>query len=289
MERELFTLLMDQLTRLPQARHRPAKSTYRHADVLAVLLWAALHDRPISWATQRRNWPTHDRTRPLPSNATMTRRLRRPAINRLLDQLTASMRDAAPGSRTLVIDGRPLTIARHSRDADAAYGRAAGGMGKGYKLHQIVDLQGNLRSWRVTPLNVNEKQPALEMIEQLEPGEADTALADNNYDANKLYDAAGRRGLQLLAPRRKNAKRIIRNRQSPWRLRAIALLQEDPGLLAPRRFIETCFAIQGNQIGGLGPLPNHVRGLARVTRWVAAKLAIDAAHRQRRKRQKEAA
>ena len=127
------------------------------------------------------------------------------------------------------------------------------------------------------------------MIEQLEPGEADTALADNNYDANKLYDAAGRRGLQLLAPRRKNAKRIIRNRQSPWRLRAIALLQEDPGLLAPRRFIETCFAIQGNQVGGLGPLPNHVRGLARVTRWVAAKLAIDAAHRQRRKRQKEAA
>lgn len=288
MERELFTLLMDQLTRLPQARHRPAKSTYRHLDVLAALLWAVLHDRPISWATQRCNWPIYDRTRPLPSNATMTRRLRLPIIDVLLQQLITSMPQTGQGTQTLIIDGRPLSIARHSTDADAAYGRAAGGMGKGYKLHQITDLCGNCRNWRITPLNVNEKQPALEMIQELEPGQADTALADNNYDANKLYQAAGERGIQLLAPRRKNAKRIIINRQSPWRLRAIALLAENPELLAPRRFIETCFAVQGNRIGGLGPLPNHVRGLRRVTRWVATKLAIDAAHRKRRTGKKAA-
>lgn len=288
MERELFMDLLERLARLPRARCRPAKSTYRHLDVLAVMLWAALHDRPISWATQRRNWPTHDRTRPLPSNATMSRRLRLPIIHDLLEQLTASMAITGEGERTLVIDGRPLTIARHSGDADAAYGRAAGGMGKGYKLHQIVDLQGNPRAWRVTPLNVNEKQPALEMIEQHKPGEADTLLADNNYDANKLYEAAGQRGIQMLAPRRANAKRIIVNRQSVWRLRAIQMLAEDPGLLKPRRFIETCFATQGNTIGGLGPLPNHVRGLTRVTRWVAVKLAIDAAHRQRRAQKRAA-
>lgn len=277
------------LARLQQARQRPPKSTYTHLNVLAVMLWAALHDRPISWATQRRNWPAHDRTRPLPSNATMTRRLRQPIINDLLEQLIASMTAAGQGQRTLLIDGRPLTIARHSRDTDARYGRAAGGMGKGYKLHQIVDLQGNCRAWRVTPLNVNEKQPALQMIEQLAPNQADTLLADNNYAANKLYEAAGQRGIQLLAPRRGNAKRIIINRQSQWRLRAIELLAKDPGLLGPRRFIETCFAVQGNTIGGLGPQPNHIRGLKRVTRWVAVKLAIDAAHRQRRNQRGEAA
>lgn len=289
MERELFNDLMARLARQPQARHRPPKSTYTHLNVLAVMLWATLHDRPISWATQRRNWPTHDRTRPLPSNATMTRRLRQPIINELLEQLAKPMTLGGEGQRTLLIDGRPLTIARHSRDADARYGRAAGGMGKGYKLHQIVDLQGNCKAWRVTPLNINEKQPALKMIEQLEPGQADTLLADNNYDANKLYEAAGQRGIQMLAPRRANAKRIIINRQSVWRLRAIELLAKDPGLLGPRRFIETCFAVQGNTVGGLGPLPNHVRGLRRVTRWVAAKLAIDAAHRQRRNQRRRAA
>lgn len=288
MERELFKLLMSALAGLPGIRRRPHKATFTDYDVLAVLLWAALHDRPISWAARRCNWPVHDRVRALPSGATMSRRLRGASIGRWLDLLREAIALPGEGARTLVIDGRPLTIARHSNDADAAYGRAAGGMGKGYKLHQIVDLQGNCRAWRVTPLNVNEKQSAMGMIRDLRPGAADTLLADNNYDANKLYQRARRRGVQLLAPRRQGAKRII-NRQDPARLRAIAMLAEDPRLLAPRRFIETCFATQGNTVGGLGPLPNHVRGLARVTRWVAAKLAIDAAHRWRRNQRRTAA
>lgn len=289
MERELFRELMAGLQRIPDARRRPAKSTFRHLDVLAVLLWAALHDRPISWATRRCNWPMHDRTRPLPSNATMSRRLRRPVINALLEQLLASMRLAGEGERTLIIDGRPLTVARHSSDIDAAPGWAGGGLGKGYKLHHVVDLQGNCRGFRVMPLNVHEQHAAAELISQLTPGEADTLLADNNYDANKLYVLADQHGVQLLAPRRPSAKGLSHNRQSDGRLRAVALLSDRPELLAPRRFIETCFAIQGNTIGGLGPLPNHVRRLHRVERWVLSKLVIDAAHRMRRHRQKTAA
>ena len=65
---------------------------------------------------------------------------------------------------------------------------------------------------------------------------------------------------------------------SAHRLRAIEMMKNDPGALRGRRFVESCFGTQGNVTGGLGPLPNHVRGLERVRRWVALKLAIDAAH-----------
>src|SRR5215469_6497793 len=45
--------------------------------LVAVMLWAALHDRPVSWACQRRHWSTTTR-RParLPSPATRSRRRR---------------------------------------------------------------------------------------------------------------------------------------------------------------------------------------------------------------------
>lgn len=84
MERELFTWLMQALSTHPRSRHRPAKATYAHHHVLAVWLWAVLHDRPVSWAVQRRHWPWHDRVRPLPSGATVSRRLRDPEVVALI-------------------------------------------------------------------------------------------------------------------------------------------------------------------------------------------------------------
>lgn len=282
MEQQLHRDLLTSLRRLPGVMRYPAKSRYRDYDVLAVLLWAVLHDRPISWATRRANWPIHDRRRPLPSDATMSRRLRAPRINRILRELIASMRGPDAQGLTLILDGRPLTIARHSRDRDARFGRAAGGMGKGYKLHEIVDAQGFCVDFRVTPLNVHELHPAAEMIAQLPIDATRWLLADSNYDVNRLYELAGGRGVQMLAARRTRARGLGHRRHSVYRLDAIELLEREPQRLDPRRFIETCFAIQGNVVGGLGPLPNHVRNLHRVERWVAAKLAIDAVHRRRR-------
>jgi len=289
MERELFALLCRALETIPAASHRPRKGTYTDAQVLVVILWAALHDRPISWAIRRSSWPFHDRTRALPSSSTVSRRRRKPSIAALLDDLIAALRRTGPGVRALIIDGRPLTIARHSADPDAAFGRAAGGLGKGYKLHAIVDLLGNCRCFRVEPLNVSEQAVAAKLIAQLDHGHADTLLADANYDSNTLYELAGARGVQMIAARRyKKAKSVGHRRHSEHRLRALAIMANDPTATNGRRFIESCFGTQGNVIGGLGPLPNHVRRLRRVRLWVAAKLAIDAAHRQRRAAQKAA-
>lgn len=283
MERELFSLLMDALRALPGSRRRPPKGTYRDLDVLAVVLWAALHDRPISWATQRRHWPPHDRRRPLPSGSTVSRRSNTPEITATLTVLILALHDEGDGQETLVVDGRPLKIAPHSADPDARFGRAAGGLGKGYKLHQIVDLRGNCRGFRVEPLNASEPVVARELIASLNHGEARELLADGNYDVNRLYDIAGSRGIQMLtAPRNTKAKALGHHRHSPHRLRGLRIVRNDPDVLERRRRIESSFGTQGNVVGGLGPLPNFVRRLRRVRRWVAAKLAIDAAHRRRR-------
>jgi hypothetical protein len=53
--------------------------------LVAVLLWAALHDRPVSWACQPRHWSTTTLRPPrLPSAATMSRRIDGVAVGLLL-------------------------------------------------------------------------------------------------------------------------------------------------------------------------------------------------------------
>ena len=82
MERELWKLIIAAMKRLPRTRSRNA--VYSDSEVLAVLLWAVLHDRPISWACVRRHWPPQAWRRRLPDQSTMSRRLRTDATR---DQL----------------------------------------------------------------------------------------------------------------------------------------------------------------------------------------------------------
>lgn len=282
MERELFALMVAVLDAQADARYRPPKCQYTDRDILIVLLWAALHDRPIDWACQRRHWPPHDRVRPLPSGATMSRRLRTDSILELLLRLVLAIQLTSPDG-LLLLDAKPLPIAWHSTDPDAGVGRGAGGLAKGYKLHTILDFDGNVQAFAVFPLNVSEQAAAELLITQLHGVEGRTMLADANYDSNRLYDLAGERGVQLLAQRRyQNAKGIGHHRHSPHRLEALRRMAEDETLLDPRRRIEGYFGTLGNVIGGLNGLPNRMRRLQRVERWVIAKLIIDAAHRRRR-------
>ena len=293
MERELFTRLMCSLMALPQARRRPAKSTFHDHHVLAVWLWAVLHERPISWATRRVNWPVHDRLRPLPSDATMSRRLRDPQLLALIQTWGSRLGPSqAPGDdRPWVLDGKPLPVSGHSQDRDAGVGRTSGGMGRGYKLHAIVDLDGDFKVFTVEPLNVSEQAAAHTLLDRLPPrGDTRRLLADGNYDSNKLYDHAPRRGLSLVAARRyPQAKGLGHHRHSPHRLAALEHQRRDPEVLRPRRRIEGHFGTLGNAVAGLAPLPNHVRSLRRVRLWVHGKLLIHAAHQQRRRQRKKVA
>lgn len=284
MERELFVLFVGIVNRLDASKHRPRRATFRDGDIVLIWLWAVLHDRPVDWAVRRSNWPWHDRSRPLPSGSTMSRRLRTASVQALIQAVFFALQTRTPDSRgVLMLDGKPLTISSHARDRDAAFGRAAGGMGKGYKLHAITDLTGNVRVWCVWPMNMPEQAAARELIVGLPHPAGATLLADGAYDVNALYDLAAARGMQLIAKKsRPAAKALGHQYQSPHRLEALRLQLENPKVLDKRRRIEGHFGTMGNVVGGLSPLPNHVRRIVRVTRWVAGKLIIDAAHRLRR-------
>src|SRR5262245_47344765 len=74
MERELWPPLYRLVSEVAAAV-RQKGVTYQPGVVVAVLLWAALHDRPVAWACDGRHWDTPLRPVSLPSPATMSRRL----------------------------------------------------------------------------------------------------------------------------------------------------------------------------------------------------------------------
>lgn len=289
MERELFVLLLSVMQTLRDGSFRPRKSRYCDRDIVLTWLWAVLHDRPVSWACQRRNWPWHDRTRALPSDATMSRRLRTDSVKSLSSRVLASLATLAsidPG--LLIIDAKPVPVSGVTADPDSRFGHANGGvMCNGYKLHSITDWAGNQVVHEVHPMNVHEAVVAPRLLERLPRRAGEVLLGDGSYDAGHLYELAAAGGLQLVAANRRPGAIGLGHRPiSPARLRAIRLREDYPRLLRCRRRIETHFATLGNTTGGLSPLPNHVRRLERVRRWVLGKLIIDALHRRRRAQQK---
>jgi hypothetical protein len=75
MERELWPVLYDYL----QQTAKDVRQKYVQLQpwiIVATMLWAALHDRPVCWACDPRNWRTTT-LRPLriPSELTMSRRV----------------------------------------------------------------------------------------------------------------------------------------------------------------------------------------------------------------------
>lgn len=258
---------------------------YTDEWIISVWYWAVIHDRPVSWACQRRHWPPPLRRRRLPSDSTMSRRLRTPSVRALL--LQVEQRVIAPSRPGLfwIIDGKPLPVGGCSKDHQAGYGRAAGGMAKGYKLHALVGGDGSIAAWRVAPMNKDERVMARRLLRAA--AVQGYVVADSNYDSNPLHAECDRRGsLQMLVPRRYGKGRGLGQRaQSAGRLRSMVRL-ENPypqfaeGLLAERAEIERRFGHLTNWGGGLNGLPAWVRTHRRVHRWVQAKLVLTALKRQ---------
>lgn len=256
---------------------------YNVACIVGVFLWAVLHDRPVSWACRAENWPQDLRFGRLPSQSTMSRRLRTKAVQDLLKLMENALKIATsprPEPEPVqIIDAKPLPIGSYSKDADARWGRACGTMAKGYKLYAVWGAGGMPESWRVRPMNVSEKLMADDLIRRVPRG--GWLLADSQYDSNALFDLAYEQGLQLLAPRRKKG-RFGHHYLSPHRRFAVQVLEGDGwrAFHCERTEIERKFGNCTSFGGGLGPLPSWVRRLARVTLWVQAKLIINA-HRIR--------
>jgi hypothetical protein len=283
MERELWSLLSAAVTDIARTRRSSARFTHDTQVVVRVYLWSVLHDRPVSWACQVGNWPSTVRPRALPSQPTMSRRLRSQAVWEFLDALGRRLRGRITPTLLKVIDGKPLPVSRHSQDPDATWGRGAGGLDKGYKLHALWGEDCMPLAWAVHPLNVSEPAVATKLLPALEGG--GYVLGDANYHAGFLCDLAAEHEHQLVAPRQRPGTSLGHRRQSKHRLRCIALL-EGPGMFGPelfqgRRSIETRFAGLTGFGGGLVNLPPWVRRWHRVRLYVHAKLLINAARLRR--------
>ena len=283
MERELWPLIYRTLQEAA-CEFRQKYVQYHPWVIAAVVLWAALHDRPISWACQRRHWST-TRLCPtrLPSASVVSRRCQRIAFGLFLNEITQRLQGTCLAGLIVVLDGKPLLVGGCSHDPEARFGRAAGHIGRGYKLHAAWGARAMPEAWEVAPLNVSELAAAHRLFGQLPGG---YAIADANYDATALYDRAAECNYQLIANQVDPNPGTGHRRQSPFRLRCIAMLQTSFGqnLFRIRTLIERCFAHATTFGGGLAPLPAWVRRSRRVQLWVWAKLALNATRIQFRQR-----
>ena len=277
--------------------------TYRTAVIVRVHLWSVHHDRPTMWACDAENWDARRRPTALPDQSTMSRRTRGRHGKRFeafLDAVSAKLGQGVqqqPSSQqqpielVKILDGKPLTVAAHSQDPDAAWGRGAGQQSKGYKLHAVIAASAVVRpmplQWALTPLNVDERTIAPRLIRRLDGG--GYLLADANYDAWHLYRHAAAANHQMLSPRKsvhvKNAAGLSRRRRchGQERVRSIEALEPPAGInrFGPevhrlRRGIESSFGNLTGFGGGLQGLPSWARRIWRVRNWVYGKLLINA-------------
>ncbi len=94
----------------------------------------------------------------------------------------------------------------------------------GFKLHAIINHQGELLSIRLTPGNVDDRKPLPELAHSL----FGTLYADKGYLSKKLSQTLKERGLDLITKVRRNMKSVV-------------LSAFDQAILCRRSIIETVF------------------------------------------------
>ena len=277
MERELWPLLYRVIGRVASdfsqkyVQHQPW-------TVVAVTLWAALHDRPMNWACDPKNWSTTSlRPCKIPSASTISRRGHAVATGIFRRAVEQAIRDSQEPALIALIDGKPLAIPAISGDPDAGYGRGAREKSKGYKLHALTSTRPVPEAWEVTPIQASETKVAEQLAGQL--GHTGYLLGDGNYDANGVFDAAGAKGYALRTPHPNPNAGAGHHYQSPHRLASIQVRGTDfsKELLKQRGDIERQFGTLTSFACGLKPLPAWVRRLHRVRTWVWDKLLVNAA------------
>lgn len=290
MELERWAELSAAISAVAAEFGRHKRDQHSTALVVRVHTWAALHDRPVSWACRAKNWTPRTRPEALPDQSTMSRRVRRPDFEAFQRRVGARMNGKPGPALSKAVDGKPLELPNHTTDRDATWSRGVGRTAVGYKLHAVFSGNPMPDAFAVTTLNACEKRMAARMVKRLAGG--GYLLGDAHYDASWLFDYCHHHGHQLVCPRARPGTGIGHHYVSPHRLRAVEMLEPPaavnafgPRLYDRRTDIERDFSGLACPGGGLAALPPWVRRIWRVRPWVIAKLLINAARiRLNRKR-----
>lgn len=261
---------------------RRKREQHSDAVIVKVYFWATYHDRATSWACEVENWPQKvldEVTGGLPSEPTMSRRMRTVGVLQLIERVQTLLADTLEDDVLKVIDSKPLKVGNYSKDRDAKRGRGAGEMARGYKLHAVTCGKA-FKYWTLTAMNSNDQIGAALLLPKLNGW--GYVSADNAYDANPVHEVVRSVGHQLIAPPRKaNAHVRDTRRNSAARIRSLDIcvnplqhcgLGESFGtsLLRRRGQIERNF---GNVVmSGMYAPPPWARTPKRVATWVAAKI-----------------
>src|SRR5579884_3332108 len=194
MELERWAELSEAICAVAAGCKRHLKDRYSTGLIVRVYLWAALHERPICWATLAGNWTGSTCPAVLPDQSTMSRRTRREDFMAFLKRLGQRLNGRTKPALMKLMDGKALELPNHSSDRDATWGRGVSRLSLGYKLHAICSGHPMPDAFVITSLNVCEKKMAARMLPRL--GGGGYAAADAHFDASWLYDLAHHHGHQ---------------------------------------------------------------------------------------------
>jgi len=107
------------------------------------------------------------------------------------------------------IDSTPITVCHNRRiksnkvfSDTAQRGKNSIGWFYGFKLHLIVNDQGELLAFRFTPGNVDDREPVPDIIKDL----FGKLFGDRGYISQELFDLLFGQGIQLVTKLKKNMK-----------------------------------------------------------------------------------
>jgi hypothetical protein len=103
----------------------------------------------------------------------------------------------------------------------AARGKTSMGWFYGFKLHLIVNDEGELLAFRLTPGNVDDRQP----VARLAAGLRGQLFGDRGYISQALHDILLHQGLELLTKIRRNMKNRVMRLWDKLLLRKRALIE----------------------------------------------------------------
>ena len=126
------------------------------------------------------------------------------------------------------IDSTALAVCQNPRihqhqvfSSSAQRGRTSTGWFFGYKLHLVVNHQGEIISFCLTPGNTDDRKP----VEQLAKGLWGKLFGDKGYISQSLQDKLKHKGVELITKLRSNMKQQILSELEQLLLRKRALIE----------------------------------------------------------------